>query len=176
MNQVVSRNFLSYLPLKVGFPFAGVLTDCSFGNVKAQEHNISCIVETLGSEYLHVDLSHISPTWFVGGDPVTVFNLFEIMDGLLDFMLEQIDIEADSGGIFLLKPNYQTILLNSCFLNCCCVVKVFSDTEHMASVWKLTLSINIVFGMKDWVVQTPQNISFRNLPLADSWKYFCEKL
>ena len=106
MNQVVSRNFLSYLPLKVGFPFAGVLTDCSFGNVKAQEHNISCIVETLGSEYLHVDLSHISPTWFVGGDPVTVFNLFEIMDGLLDFMLEQIDIEADSGGIFLLKPNY----------------------------------------------------------------------
>jgi len=35
---------------------------------------------------------------FVAGDPTTVYNLLEILDGLLDFMMEQIDPNLDSGG------------------------------------------------------------------------------
>ena len=67
-------------------------------SILSQEHNIACIVNSLALEYLHMDLSHILPVCFVAGDPTTVFNLLEILDGLLDFMLEQIEINIDSGG------------------------------------------------------------------------------
>ncbi|XP_076810131.1 centrosomal protein of 95 kDa-like [Clavelina lepadiformis] len=76
------------------FP-AGVLTDCT--TTESQEHNITCVVDTLSNDYLHVDLSHISPSCFVEGDPATVYNLLEILDGLLEFMLDQISSNADSG-------------------------------------------------------------------------------
>ena len=89
--------------------FSGAVTDCS--SIKSREHNVSCIVESLENDYLHVDLSHISSSSFVAADPVTIFNLFEILDGLLDFMLEQIDLKSDSGGAICLE--ILVILLDS---------------------------------------------------------------
>ena len=53
-----------------------------------------CVIETLSNDYLHVDLSHISPYSYVNGDPTTIYNLLEIMDGLLEFMMEQISNSA----------------------------------------------------------------------------------
>jgi len=76
--------------------FAGVLSECV--SLDSQQHNVKCVVDTLADEYLHVDLSHISPQYFISGDPTTVYNLLEILDGLLDFMLDQISNDLDSGG------------------------------------------------------------------------------
>ena len=67
-------------------------------SVLSQEHNIECLINALADEYLQVDLSHILPVCFVAGEPTTVYNFLEILDGLLDFMLEQIDLNLDSGG------------------------------------------------------------------------------
>lgn len=50
-------------------------------------------------DYLNVDLSHISASDIVDGDLMAVYNLLEIMDGLLDYLLEKIVPDGDSGGI-----------------------------------------------------------------------------
>nr|CAB3230078.1 centrosomal protein of 95 kDa-like [Phallusia mammillata] len=73
----------------------GVLADCT--SLDAQYHNISCVVDTLADDYLHVDLSHISPQYVVAGDPTSIYNLLEILDGLFEFMLDQISNDLDSG-------------------------------------------------------------------------------
>lgn len=77
---------------------------------------MSCIVNSLADDYLHIDLSHISPSSFVAADAVTIFNLFEILDGLLDFMLEQIEVESDSGGEIKLSEKYFSSKTTICLL------------------------------------------------------------
>nr|XP_039265456.1 centrosomal protein of 95 kDa-like [Styela clava]XP_039265458.1 centrosomal protein of 95 kDa-like [Styela clava]XP_039265459.1 centrosomal protein of 95 kDa-like [Styela clava] len=73
----------------------GTLVDCS--SKEAQIHNIKCIVETLSEDYLKVDLSHIQPEDIVNCDLLSVYNLIEILDGLLDYLLEKIGMDSDSG-------------------------------------------------------------------------------
>jgi len=76
----------------------GVLVESK--SAQSQRHNVLCVIETLSNDYLHVDLSHISPYCYVNGDPTTIYNLLEIMDGLLEFMMDQIsDSAADDGDI-----------------------------------------------------------------------------
>ena len=56
----------------------------------AQMHNVDCIINILAGDYLNTNLSHISSKKFVQGDATTIFNLLEILDGLLDFMLDYV--------------------------------------------------------------------------------------
>uniref|UniRef100_H2ZGE0 DUF5745 domain-containing protein n=1 Tax=Ciona savignyi TaxID=51511 RepID=H2ZGE0_CIOSA len=73
----------------------GVLSDCITEESKV--HNVACVIDTLANEYLHVDLSHLSPELIIKGDTITLYNMLEILDGVLEFMLEQISSNGDSG-------------------------------------------------------------------------------
>jgi len=59
--------------------------------IKAQSHNIQCVVDVLANEYLHTNLSHISGDKVVSVDEISIYNLLEILDGMLDFMLEHLN-------------------------------------------------------------------------------------
>uniref|UniRef100_H2XX99 DUF5745 domain-containing protein n=1 Tax=Ciona intestinalis TaxID=7719 RepID=H2XX99_CIOIN len=95
-SQCTSDLMLSLYYAVMGELPTGVLSDCI--TEESQVHNVACIIDTLADEYLHVDLSHLSPKLFVNGDTVTIYNLLEILDGVLEFMLEQISSNGDSGG------------------------------------------------------------------------------
>nr|XP_002124068.1 centrosomal protein of 95 kDa-like [Ciona intestinalis] len=94
-SQCTSDLMLSLYYAVMGELPTGVLSDCI--TEESQVHNVACIIDTLADEYLHVDLSHLSPKLFVNGDTVTIYNLLEILDGVLEFMLEQISSNGDSG-------------------------------------------------------------------------------
>ena len=63
-------------------------------SANAQIHNVSCVLRVLVDDYLHTNLSHISASKFIQGDGTTVYNLLEILDGLLDFMLDHVNKSA----------------------------------------------------------------------------------
>lgn len=75
---------------------AGALIDCD--SVESQIHNVKCIIETFAEDLLKVDLSHISAIDVVKGDLMSVYNLVEILDGMLEYLLEKGTSESDSGG------------------------------------------------------------------------------
>ena len=58
-------------------------------------HNIQVVTDALANEILGVDLSHIQPTMIAEGDVAQIGNLVEIFDGLLDFVLEELENDND---------------------------------------------------------------------------------
>lgn len=57
-------------------------------------HNMQVLVDTLATDVLGMDLSHIQASEIVDGDVAQVGNLVEIFDGLLEIVLEQIEKES----------------------------------------------------------------------------------
>lgn len=74
----------------------GALIECE--SIESQIHNIKCIIDTLSEDLLKVDLSHISAAEVANGDVMSIYNLIEILDGMLDYLLEKGTSESDSGG------------------------------------------------------------------------------
>ena len=61
-------------------------------------HNVQCVVDSLAADVLHCDLSHIPGGAVVDGDVMTIQYLLEILDGLVDYVMEQISSETSSDG------------------------------------------------------------------------------
>ena len=61
-------------------------------------YNVQCVVDSLAADVLHCDLSHITGGAVVDGDVVTIQYLLEILDGLVDYVMEQISSETSSDG------------------------------------------------------------------------------
>lgn len=54
-------------------------------------HNVQVVIDSLATDVLGIDLSHISAQYIVKKDHMQIQNLLEIFDGLLDFVLEELD-------------------------------------------------------------------------------------
>lgn len=59
-------------------------------------HNVQCVIESLSRDVLHCDLSHITGQAIVDRDVVSVQYLLEILEGLVDYVMEQIGSETSS--------------------------------------------------------------------------------
>ena len=54
---------------------------------------------------MQTSLSHISPKSFVDSDPIAVYNLLEIFDGLTEFMIDYIESKTSKQGWFVKNNN-----------------------------------------------------------------------
>lgn len=52
-------------------------------------HNVQVVIDSLATDILDIDLSHINAQSVVNRDKVQIQNLLEIFDGLLDFVIEE---------------------------------------------------------------------------------------
>ncbi|XP_072168335.1 uncharacterized protein [Diadema setosum] len=59
-------------------------------------HNVQCMVDSLASDVLHCDLSHITGQAVVNGDAITIRYLLEILEGLVEYVMEQINSETST--------------------------------------------------------------------------------
>ncbi|XP_041473055.1 centrosomal protein of 95 kDa-like isoform X1 [Lytechinus variegatus] len=59
-------------------------------------HNVQCVIDSLSRDVLHCDLSHITGQAIVDCDIVSIQYLLEILEGLVDYVMEQIGSETSS--------------------------------------------------------------------------------
>ncbi|XP_044305463.1 centrosomal protein of 95 kDa isoform X2 [Varanus komodoensis] len=57
-------------------------------------HNVQAIIDSLALDYLQVSLSHITGENIVKGNKEPIRNLLEVMDGLLEYLTEEINSTA----------------------------------------------------------------------------------
>lgn len=94
---IVQQNYLKFFFIPINFE--GILTEAR--SKEAQVHNISCTIKVLEKEYLQTSLSHISPKSFVDSEPIAVYNLLEIFDGLTEFMIDYMESKTSKQGWFV---------------------------------------------------------------------------
>jgi len=58
-------------------------------------HNLQVVIDLLATEVLDVDLSHIDAQGIVEGNEIHIQNLLEIFDGLLEFVMEELDEDKE---------------------------------------------------------------------------------
>ena len=56
-------------------------------------HNVQVVIDSLATDILGIDLSHIDAQSVVCKDAVHIQNLLEIFDGLLDYVIEELNDE-----------------------------------------------------------------------------------
>ena len=70
---------------------------------KQEVHNAQLVINTLSQDVLNVSLSHIQGENIVNGDRETIGNLLEVFKGLLEYILDKIESDTSSVGMFTEK-------------------------------------------------------------------------
>ena len=70
---------------------------------KQEVHNAQLVINTLSQDVLNVSLSHIQGENIVNGDREAIGNLLEVFKGLLEYILDKIESDTSSVGMFTQK-------------------------------------------------------------------------
>ena len=62
-------------------------------SLEDDRHNLQMVIDSLSTDVLHVSLSHIRAEDILAGDKQAVCNLLEIFQGLMEFILDQLQAE-----------------------------------------------------------------------------------
>ncbi|XP_065684900.1 centrosomal protein of 95 kDa isoform X1 [Hydra vulgaris] len=82
-------------------------------SIEDQIHNVQVVVDSLATDVLDMDLSHIDVQGIVQQNKVQVKNLLEVFDGLLDCLLEELNYEDNFYECTKNKGDDQTKINNS---------------------------------------------------------------